>query len=496
VENVKKFFDTQQGIVRAVDGVSFGVKKGETFGLIGESGSGKSTLAYVVSGIYLPTEGNIFFEKKTNNKLLIDFCFTFNKNDLGVRHKKQFFAMYSISNSVYDLLTEKQLQVKNPEFQLNYKIELKGIQRDEESVMVNPLSLEHLTIKLDVKSDKEIIEGLKVNIDLRNPNKKYPYLIKCKNLPYKIFDTQKRKIMNDEVWANIRFTNLLPELILYKQRKANHDETAQNYNIDRIFPKISSIFQVMFSKYSYIGPLRAEPYRRYFYENDVVEIGNKGENAAYLYFAEKDNLIKDHYFLKEDKIDYFVKKPYLSLEKSLDYWLKLMNIKNLKPETSNEVMYLNLNSNLSSTTTISIADTGFGVSQIFPIALEGLRMSTGDTLILEQPEIHLHPNLQMQLADYFIALALSNKKVIVETHSDHIINRLVRRIVEDNKFNLKDKIAIYFIKMAKNGAKYEEISINDSFGITNWPKDFFDQTAIEQEEIIRAGLKKRKSQSK
>jgi peptide/nickel transport system ATP-binding protein len=63
-ENVKKYFVTPQGVVRAIDGVSFSVKKGETFGLIGESGSGKSTLAYTVSGIYRPTEGKIVFNKQ------------------------------------------------------------------------------------------------------------------------------------------------------------------------------------------------------------------------------------------------------------------------------------------------------------------------------------------------------------------------------------------------------------------------------------------------
>jgi len=63
-ENVKKYFVTPQGVVRAIDGISFSVKKGETFGLIGESGSGKSTLAYTVSGIYRPTEGKIVFNKQ------------------------------------------------------------------------------------------------------------------------------------------------------------------------------------------------------------------------------------------------------------------------------------------------------------------------------------------------------------------------------------------------------------------------------------------------
>ena len=100
----------------------------------------------------------------------------------------------------------------------------------------------------------------------------------------------------------------------------------------------------------------------------------------------------------------------------------------------------------------------------------------------------------MQMADYFIALALSGKRVIAETHSDHIVNRLVRRIVEDETHNLKDLIGIYFIKPSENGSIYEEITIDETKGITNWPDDFFDQTASESMKIMQAGLKKRKNQ--
>lgn len=62
VKNLKKHFDTSLGMVKAVDGISFSVKYGETFGLVGESGSGKSTTAYTVMGIYAPTDGEINFE--------------------------------------------------------------------------------------------------------------------------------------------------------------------------------------------------------------------------------------------------------------------------------------------------------------------------------------------------------------------------------------------------------------------------------------------------
>lgn len=63
-KNLKKHFKTSQGIVKAVDGVSFSVKYGDTFGLVGESGSGKSTIAYVVIGIYVPTDGKIYYKDK------------------------------------------------------------------------------------------------------------------------------------------------------------------------------------------------------------------------------------------------------------------------------------------------------------------------------------------------------------------------------------------------------------------------------------------------
>jgi oligopeptide/dipeptide ABC transporter ATP-binding protein len=62
VKDLKKYFATDEGTVRAVDGISFTVNEGETFGLVGESGSGKSTTAYTLMGIYTPTAGEVTYK--------------------------------------------------------------------------------------------------------------------------------------------------------------------------------------------------------------------------------------------------------------------------------------------------------------------------------------------------------------------------------------------------------------------------------------------------
>ena len=63
-ENLKKYFYTKQGVVRAADGVSFKIREQETFGLVGESGSGKSTVAYTIMGIYPASSGVLQYREQ------------------------------------------------------------------------------------------------------------------------------------------------------------------------------------------------------------------------------------------------------------------------------------------------------------------------------------------------------------------------------------------------------------------------------------------------
>lgn len=431
--------------------------------------------------VHLGTFDNIIFEKKIDNDVVLDFCFNLPKH--GTIQPRQ-RHMRSIPHQIImrDLLSPESYSTSN-DFFIDFKISLHAKQQN---TFLKSTTINSLELKIGTKNANGV-KNPEVNIEM-NLEDNESYKIKWTNVRLRNRDNNAPQ--SGEATAKIKFGNLLPVSIEFHDKLIEHRRITP---VEVFFYRLNTLFQSIFSTYTYIGPLREEPSRRYIYEDEIVEIGIKGENAAYIYLAEKDNTINNQYFYDDDANSFYAHGKSLKLSQALTNWLNFMKIKDLRPERTNEIIYLNLNSSSADKTRVNIADVGFGVSQIFPIILEGLRMPRGNTLLLEQPEIHLHPNLQMQMADYFISLALSNKKVIVETHSDHIINRLVRRIVEDEQFNLKNMIGIYFIKPTENGSVYEEICIDDKRGITNWPIDFFDQTATEQEKILLAGLKKRKA---
>ncbi len=413
---------------------------------------------------------DIVFEQRSEN--IVTLKFRFKASD--------FSSIWNVS--VFSLL-QHSMRNKGAEYIIDYEISLGDSGKIKTESFLRP-TIYQVIFKLETKtSDGTVIPGIDICIKLIKDD---VYDVQWKNIEkhFGIISITDNNIGSGSIRSRVIFANLFPLEI------SAHNEAGTS-DVVFAFYKLNSLLQNIFDSYTYIGPLREEPSRRYTYEDEIVEIGNKGENAAYIYLSEQDKPIENHYFYEANG-DYFKKQQAsLPLSEALSKWLDLMKIRELKPESTNEIIYLKLNSSSGRKTRVNIADVGFGVSQIFPILLEGLRMPERHTLLLEQPEIHLHPNLQMEMADYFIALALSNKRVIAETHSDHVINRLVRRMVEDKTNRLKELIGIYFITADENeGVKFEEVSIGKS-GIENWPKEFFDQTANEQEKTILASMHKR-----
>lgn len=119
-------------------------------------------------------------------------------------------------------------------------------------------------------------------------------------------------------------------------------------------------------------------------------------------------------------------------------------------------------------------------------------MPEGSLLIIEQPELHLHPLAQTRLANVISEAAKQGKRFIIETHSEHFIRGLQLAISEnriDKSLGIsKDNINFYYVKSEKN--HIENLETNE-FGefTTEWPSGFFDESYRTMQKLIMNKLK-------
>src|SRR5690606_11007155 len=120
---------------------------------------------------------------------------------------------------------------------------------------------------------------------------------------------------------------------------------------------------------------------------------------------------------------------------------------------------------------VLLTDVGFGVSQVLPIITLLQYVPEGSTVVLEQPEIHLHPLAQSALADVMIQAAIHRKvQVIFESHSEHLLLRLQRRIAEQSVSS--EDIRLYFCDAPRDVSALTPLELALYGNILNWPDKF------------------------
>lgn len=136
----------------------------------------------------------------------------------------------------------------------------------------------------------------------------------------------------------------------------------------------------------------------------------------------------------------------------------------------------------------NFADVGFGIGQALPVFVEGLRTEEGNTFIVQEPEIHLHPDAQLAMADFLIDLARSGRQVLVETHSEHILLRVRRHVVEAAKRALTpEQVSILHVARGVTGAsKVSEMSLDDMGELNDWPEGFLEEANEERLKLLEA----------
>lgn len=139
-----------------------------------------------------------------------------------------------------------------------------------------------------------------------------------------------------------------------------------------------------------------------------------------------------------------------------------------------------------------LTHVGVGVSQILPILVMCFLAGMGDSIILEQPELHLHPKVQTRLADFFVSMNVLGKQCILETHSEYLINRLRYLVAKTSDEKISQDTMIYFVEKEEGHSIYRNITINKYGVIDDWPKGFFDESEDIASMTLRAGMEKRK----
>ncbi|MQB37237.1 DUF3696 domain-containing protein [Agrobacterium tumefaciens] len=248
----------------------------------------------------------------------------------------------------------------------------------------------------------------------------------------------------------------------------------------------------------YVGPLRDEPKPIYALQalSTPTDVGPKGElTAAVLQLNEKRSVIYvPASCFQSDEVA--MVKADVTLREALVDWLKYLGIAH--DFNASEKGKFGHELQIKTHPSLEFQDltnVGVGVSQVLPVLVACLLADPGSTIILEQPELHLHPAVQARLADFFISMGLLGKQCIIETHGEHIIDRLRFRIAsaEQSDFILEN-LKIFSFQQSDGSTSFEDIEISKYGAIKNWPEGFFDQGMRESERIIQKQLERRKKE--
>ncbi|EIC22816.1 AAA family ATPase [Thiorhodovibrio frisius] len=333
------------------------------------------------------------------------------------------------------------------------------------------LALDQLKYELLAEEESRLSIGME-----RKSDTKAEYRVDATNY------TLKRK--QGRVWypgAPVRFYGFPDEVVAYHQ---NADFVqALNLRHEKLYQSIC-----------YLGPLRTKAERLYSWTGMEPEsVGYAGENTVAAILAARNR-----------KISLGYKRPAKPFEEIIALKLKEMGLIEefkVNPISEQRQEYEVKVRTKGSRDWVDLPDVGFGISQVLPVLVQCFYATPGSIILMEQPEIHLHPNAQSALADVMIDVINSREngadrdiQLVIETHSEHFLRRLQRRIAEDAV--PQEKVSAYFANIARTPATLEPLQI-DLFGnIQNWPENFFGDEMGDITEQAKAAMKKRMQKTK
>jgi len=238
---------------------------------------------------------------------------------------------------------------------------------------------------------------------------------------------------------------------------------------------ISTVFRGLFERILYVGPIRQM----------IPKYGFLGTQSYSELSPSGQNLMK---IISTIKFYGITKKSILT---ELNYWLDkkfhvIKNIRILNIDSDKTIISI-YGDDWHGDKNINLALMGSGLSQIVPVIVQTIITPKNGCVIIEQPEIHLHPAAQATLGDLFVRYAKNNKQIIVETHSEHLLLRVRRRVAE-GKIS-PDLVSIFFVDKSKNETRIRKLNLQKNGHFKSWPANFFEEGYREAMAIAMAQTK-------
>jgi predicted ATPase len=246
----------------------------------------------------------------------------------------------------------------------------------------------------------------------------------------------------------------------------------------------------------YLGPLRDDPRMIYALPDALgsMDVGKKGEFTAYVIDKFGDYIVECPSSFEQSVQSASVP---MSLKSALTIWLERMGLTfGIQTKDRGKIGTELSISARGLSDGVDLTNVGVGVSQVLPMLTMCLLAPKGALILLEQPELHLHPRVQSVLTDFLLGIARSGRQCIVETHSERMVNRTRLRIAESSDRSIMDAVRIFFVEKPDEETVVRPVEPNEYGAIPDWPAGFFDEGPDEAERIIRAAMMKRRSGSK
>jgi len=243
-------------------------------------------------------------------------------------------------------------------------------------------------------------------------------------------------------------------------------------------------FNIFNSDFQYLQTNRITPEIFYKLSKRHIEkniLGTKGEYTAHYLSINRHQNILENLRHKDSQTS--------QLLENVSLWLSEIseNIE-VKAKVYEELQSVDLKYTYiygkTTTQDFTPLNVGFGITYVLPIITAILKAKKGDLIIIENPETHLHPKAQSKIAKLCAIATANGIQIILETHSDHILNGIRVAIKED--ILKPEQSKIYYFSKDKNNleTKVDLISIDNNGAIDRYPKGFFDQFDEDLDKLI------------